>query len=67
MRRSVDVHFKSAPALKNRPAPVMTVKTVVGCSFSSLTAATQSAMRLPPNVLSRSGRLSFSMSMILIY
>src|SRR5205814_875053 len=53
--------FTSAPAEKNRPSPVRTVKTVSGCSFSSLKAAMVSTMSLPPNALSDLGRLNLMM------
>lgn len=38
----------SAPAEKNRPSPVRTVKTVSGCSFRTRSAAMTSGMRFPP-------------------
>jgi hypothetical protein len=48
----------SAPDEKNRPSPVRTVKTVSGCSLSSLMADMVSTMSLPPNELSDFGRLN---------
>lgn len=54
-----DIPLTSAPEEKNLPAPVMTVKTVSGCSFSSRRAAATSSRRFPPNELRDLGRLSY--------
>ena len=49
----------SAPAEKNLPSPVRTVKTVSGCSFSSLIAAMVSSMSFPPKAFRDFGRLNY--------
>lgn len=49
----------SAPAEKNRPSPVITVKTVSGFSFNSLSAEIVSTIKLPPNAFKEPGRLNY--------
>lgn len=49
----------SAPAEKNRPSPVRTVKTVLGCSLSSRIAVIVSSMSFPPNEFNDLGLLNF--------
>ena len=48
----------SAPAEKNLPSPVRTVKTVSGSSLNWRMAAMVSCMSLPPNALRDLGRLN---------
>jgi hypothetical protein len=52
----------SAPAEKNLPSPVKTVKTVSGCSLSLRIASIVSTMSLPPNEFKDFGRLNYAMS-----
>ena len=52
----------SAPALKNRPSPVRTVNTVLGCSSSSRNAEIVSSISLPPKAFRVLGRFSCTCS-----
>jgi hypothetical protein len=58
------VPFTSAPALKKRPSPVRTVKTVLGFSFNSLIAAIVSVISLPPKALRDFGLLNYAKYLI---
>jgi hypothetical protein len=58
------VPFTSAPALKKRPSPVRTVKTVLGFSFNSLIAAIVSVISLPPKALRDFGLLNYAKDFI---
>lgn len=49
----------SAPAEKNRPSPVRTVKTVSGSSLKPRIAAMVSSINLPPKLFSCLGRLNW--------
>ena len=57
--RKITAPLTSAPAEKNLPSPVRTVKTVSGCSFSSLIAAMVSTMSFPPKAFRDFGRLNY--------
>lgn len=56
--QDVILPLMSAPAEKNLPSPVRTVKTVLGWSFSSRRALTVSITSFPPNELRAFGRLN---------
>ena len=59
-----EIPLTSAPALKKRPAPVRTVKTVSGWSFRTRRASMVSWMRLPPKELRALGRLNWGVGLV---